>query len=146
MENRHIMVRQRLLIQPLEAPDFGHHIVAQHRPVEGAARNIPSEHCRVVEVLSKVRAIDEQFLRNATADHASPADLMFLGDGDLRAMRRRHPRRANSARPGADHDQIIMRHQRPARSSNARVDASDFSRCSGSSSSRASRLPSSTPN
>ena len=144
-ENLDVMIAQRLPVKPLEPIDFGEDIVAQHGPVEALGRNVPAEHRGVVEILGEMRTIDEQFLGHAAADHAGPADSKFLGDRDLGAMPGRDPRRAHPARPGADHEQVIIA-QSLASSIKARVDASNCSRASGSSALRAISLPSSTPN
>ena len=92
-----LMARQGLGVGALEPPDLGQHIVAKHRPVEALLRHVPAEHRRIVEVLGEMRAIDQQLLGHAAADHAGAADLMLLGDGDARAISRR--RRARRARP-----------------------------------------------
>ena len=124
VEDLDVVVGQRLGVGALEPADLGQHIVAQHRPVEALLRHVPAEHRRIVEVLGEMRAVDEQLLGHAAADHAGAADLIFLGDRDPGAMRRGDARGAHAARPGADHEQVEVGHQTPALSISARVDAS----------------------
>ena len=97
VENLDAVIGQRVGIGLLQPPDLGQHIVAQHRPVEAAVRNVPAEHRGVVQILGEMRAVDEQLLGNAAADDAGSADLMLLGDCDAGAMRRGDPGGADSA-------------------------------------------------
>ncbi len=53
-----------------------------------------------------MRPIDEQLLGHAPADDAGPADLIFLGDRDARAISGGDPRRPYAARAGTDHEQV----------------------------------------
>src|SRR5690348_1426559 len=140
------MARQCVRVGTLEPRHFGEHVVAQDGPVELLRRYVPAEHGRIVQVLGEVRAIDEQLLRNAAADHACAADLIFLGDCDPRAISRRHARGAHAAGTGANHEEIEISHYAPALSISARVDESRLSSSASSASCRAICLPSSTPN
>ena len=62
----------------------------------------------VLELLAKLRGVDEELLRHAAADDAGAADPVGLGDGDARSRRRRLPRRADAARAGADDEKIVV--------------------------------------
>ena len=95
-------------VDALEPLDLGQHIVAQGRPVELAAADLPAEAARVLQILGEMGAVDEQLLGHAAADHAGAADPIFLGDRDPGAMRGGDPRRAHAARAGADHEQVIV--------------------------------------
>ena len=95
-------------VDAFEPLDLGQHIVAQGRPVEGAALDLPAEPGGVLQILGEMGAVDEQFLGHAAADHAGAADLIFLGDGDARAVRGRHAGRAHAARSGADDEEVIV--------------------------------------
>src|SRR5438270_3539369 len=174
MENRHIVICERLGVRALDTADLGEHVVAEHRPAEPLLRNVPTAHRGVLEILGKVRAVDEQLLGYAAADHASAADLMLLGDRDPRAVSSRDTRGAHAARAGTNHKEVEVSHftisrvalvtnsapelqsrvgmvampagQTPARSIKARVEASRSSWSVPSASVRAISLPSSTPN
>ena len=124
VEDRDLVIGQRVGVSALEPADLRKHIVAQDRPVEALLRNVPAEHRRIVEVLGEVRAVNEQLLGHAAADDASAADLILLGDRHPRAVSGRHARRAHTAGAGADHEQVEVCHQMPALSISARVDAS----------------------
>src|SRR4029079_6891703 len=130
----------------LQAPHLRKHVIAQGGPVEALLGNVPAEHRRVVEVLGDMRAIDERLLGHAAADHAGAADLVLLGDSDARAISRGNAGSTHSAGAGADHEQVEVGHQTPARSISARVDGSSVSSRSSPASWRATSLPSSTPN
>ena len=77
-------------------------------------RSIPRRNARRRRAVSWVRS----------RDHAGPADLMLLGHGDFRAMRRRYSGPAHPARSRADHEQVEIGHQTPALSIKPRVDGS----------------------
>ena len=110
MENRHIVICERLGVRALDTADLGEHVVAEHRPVEPLLRNVPTEHRGILDILGEVRAVDEQFLGHAAADHAGAANLVLLGDRHASAISRSDARRAHAARAGADHEQVKIRH------------------------------------
>ena len=147
VEDRHVVVGERVGVGALEPADLGQHIVAQHRPVEALGRHVPAEHRGIVEVLGEMRAVDEQLLGHAAADDAGAADLIFLGD---RRPARHRPRPRATARTPPDPAPITNRSKsairRPpfpsARASRHR----GCPRRVPSASCRAISLPSSTPN
>ena len=104
------MIGEGLGVGAFKPPDLRKHIVAQNRPVEALGRHVPTEHRGIVEVFGEMRAVNEQLLGDAAADHAGPADLIFLGDGDLRAMGRGDARGADAARSRTDHEQVEVGH------------------------------------
>ena len=61
-----------------------------------ASRHGPAIAGRILEMLGKLRGVDQQLLRHAAADDAGAAEAVFLGDADALAERR--PRRALRAR------------------------------------------------
>ncbi len=146
LEDLHVVVGEGLGIGPFQAADLRQDIVAQHRPVEPLGRHVPAEHRGVLEVLGEMRAIDQQLLGDAAADHTGPADFMLLGDRDLGAVGGGDARCPHPARSGADHEQVEVGHQIPALSISARVEASSASSPSPPDNCRAISLPSSTPN
>ena len=107
-EDGDLVIVERLAIESLEPVDLGQHIVAQNVPVEPALGHVPAELARVVDILGKMRAIDEQLLGHASTDDASAADPILLRHRDARAVRGRDARRAHAARTGADDEKIIV--------------------------------------
>jgi hypothetical protein len=97
LQDGDLMGRQRVGVSALDPSDLGKHIVAERRPVEPAIRHVPAEHRSIVQVLGKMRAVDQQLLRHTAADDAGAADPVLLGDCDTRAVSRRNPRSANAA-------------------------------------------------
>ncbi len=140
------MAGERVRVGALDPRDFGEDIVAEHRPVEPLLRHVPAEHRRIVQVLGEMRAVHEQLLRNAAADHAGSANPVFLCDGDARTVARGDARGPDSTGSGADDEQVELGHQSPALSISARVEASNSESSVDWSSLRAMSLPSSTPN
>ena len=61
---------------------------------------------RILQILGKMRAVNEQLLGHAAADDAGAADPMLLGHRNARAMRRGDARGADPARPGTDDEQV----------------------------------------
>jgi hypothetical protein len=106
-QNLDIVILERLLIQPAEARDFGQHVVAQRRPIELRVPELPAEAARVLQVLREVRAVDEQLLRHATADHTGAADAVLFDNSNPGAVAGRNARSAHPAGSGADHQQVI---------------------------------------
>ena len=106
LEHRHLVAVERVQIDAVQPVDLAQHIVAQRRPVERLALDLPAEAPRIDQILGKMRAIDEQLLGHAAADDAGAADAIFLGDGDARAMPRRNPRRPHPAGAGTDDEQV----------------------------------------
>src|SRR5262249_26507739 len=67
---------------------------------------------RILELVGKARRVDEELLRHAAADHAGPADAIFLGDRHLGAVRGGDARRAHPARARADDEEVDLRRDR----------------------------------
>jgi hypothetical protein len=99
---------ERLTIEPAETRYFREHVVAQGRPVERCAGELPAEAARVLQVFREMRAVDEQLLRHAAAHDAGAADPMLLDDRNLCTQPGRDARGAHAARSGADDQQVIV--------------------------------------
>ena len=95
-------------VDAAEPVDVGLDVVAKRRPVEAQAVDGPAEADRILDGLGEVRGMDEQLLRNAAAEHAGAADLVFLGDRDARAEFGGDPGRADAAGPRPDDEQIVV--------------------------------------
>ncbi len=108
LDDLDLVAFERLAIEPVEPVDLGEHVVAQRLPVEHAVFGGPPKGLRILQVLGKVRAVDEQFLGHAATDHAGAADAVFLGHGDARAVRRRNPAGAHPARARADGEKVVV--------------------------------------
>src|SRR5690606_20609253 len=89
-------------VQALQPCDFAVLGLDQRPPVEAALADAPAEPCRILEMLGKLRSIDEQLLRHASADHAGPAEPVFLGNPHLLAQRCRDAPRPHPAGTAAD--------------------------------------------
>src|SRR5207342_1114859 len=55
-----------------------------------------------------LRAVHQELLRHAAADHAGPADAEFLGNGDPRTRQRGNTCRAHAAGSCADDEQVVV--------------------------------------
>ncbi len=108
VEDLDVMIFERIGIDPVEPVDIAQHHVAQRNPVERRLLYMPSELLGVLEVLGKVRTVDEHFLGHAATDHAGAADPELLRHGDPGAMSGRDPAGAHSARSGADGEQVVV--------------------------------------
>jgi hypothetical protein len=97
MEDRDLMVGQRLCVGSLKPRHFSKHVVTQDCPVEPLLRHVPTEHRGVVEILCKMGAVDEQLLGYAATDDASATNLILLGNGHSGAISRRDTGRADAA-------------------------------------------------
>ena len=86
LEDRNLVIIERLTVETFETRHFAQHIVAQPLPVEMAIGNVPAEMPRVLQIFCKVRPIDEQLLGHAAANDAGAADPMLLGDRNARAV------------------------------------------------------------
>ena len=106
LEDRHLVAFERVGIGALDPLDVVQHIVSQRDPVEGRVLGRPAEIARVLQVFGEMRAVDEHLLGHAAADDTGPADAVFLGHGDLGAMRRRHAAGAHAARASADGEEV----------------------------------------
>lgn len=65
--DHHAGVDKQVLINAIQALDFFGLVVAQNRPVELALAHSPAETRGIFKFFGKVRAVDEELLRN-TAD------------------------------------------------------------------------------
>lgn len=120
---------QRLPVQAAESRHLGEHVVAQRRPVERGAGELPAEASRILQVFREVRAVDEQLLRHATAYDAGAADLVLLDDGNFGAVPRSDARGTHAARAGADDQQVEVEwctHKWATFSPNAYTRSTDF--------------------
>ncbi len=61
LEQRDLVIVERLAVQAFQSVDFSEHIVAQAIPVEFAIGHVPAEFARILQVFGEVRAINEQF-------------------------------------------------------------------------------------
>ena len=76
----------------------------QARPVEMRRRHGPAEAGGIGKGVGELRAVDQQFLRDAAAQHASAADAQLLADRDTRAITGGTARTRDPARAGADRE------------------------------------------
>src|SRR5690606_16946491 len=84
------------------------HVVAQGLPVEGAVLRGPAERARILQVLGKLRAVDQHLLGHAAADHAGAADAVLLRHRHPRTMRRGHARGTHAAGARADGEEVVI--------------------------------------
>ncbi len=78
----------------------------QGRPVERRCWYGPAEAGGVLDLVMDVGRIDQEFFRNAAADHAGASHPVFFGDQDPRAMAGGDPGGTHSARTSPDDEQI----------------------------------------
>ena len=78
-------ILERARVNAVQPVDLRHDIVDQRRPVEAHVLTRPAEIACVLDLAAIAAAIDKQLFRNAAADHAGPADAIFLGDADAHA-------------------------------------------------------------
>src|SRR5229473_6108369 len=78
----------------------------QGRPVERRGRYRPAEAGCVLDLVMDMRRIDQEFFRNAAADHAGAAHPVFFGDQHPRAMAGGDPGGTHAARTSPDDEQI----------------------------------------
>src|SRR5690606_7072204 len=108
LEYSYVVVVQRLRIEPAQPRHLGQHVVPQRRPIEPGAFHMPTEALCIYEIFRNVRAVHHQLLRHTTPNYTGTADAMLFGDGHFGAMRRRHSRRAHTAGPGANYQEIVV--------------------------------------
>ena len=82
-------LRQVGAVDPFKPRDLLVLVGDQRRPVELGRPDAPAVGGAVLEVLAKVRGVDQELFRDAAADDAGAADAVGLGDGDARAGLRR---------------------------------------------------------
>ncbi len=97
---------ERRRVGELEPRDLAVLVGDEPRPVEDRLVHGPAVARRVLEVVGIARGVDQQFLGDATADHAGAADPELLGHDDFRAVTGGDPCRAHAARPRSDHEEI----------------------------------------
>src|SRR5690606_9428221 len=61
LEQRHLVIVERLAIETFKPAYLGEDIVAQPCPVKAAVRDVPAELPGIMDVFGKMRAINEQF-------------------------------------------------------------------------------------
>src|SRR5215469_826215 len=85
----------------------------QRRPVKAWRHHRPTKACSVGKRFGELRAIDEQLLWHAAAQHAGAADAQLLADCDPCAVAAGAARARDPAGAGADRDhvEIIARHR-----------------------------------
>ncbi|MNN13627.1 hypothetical protein D3C81_1266650 [compost metagenome] len=66
----------------------------------------PAETCGLLQFVSDVRTIHQQFFRHTADVDAGATQVAALGHCHLRAETGGKPRRAHTAGPGANHEQI----------------------------------------
>ena len=103
-----LVVVERVRVSLLEPIDIAQHGVAQHRPFERHALDRPAVVRRVLQLLGEMRAVDEELLGHAAADHAGAANTMLHGDGDASAVRSGYAARAHPARARADDEEVVI--------------------------------------
>ena len=101
-------VLEPLAVETLQPGDFAVLVGDQRLPVERRLGDRPAVAGRILEMLRKLRCVDEQLLRHAAADHARAAVTKLLGNRDLLSERRGHPARTYAARAAADHEQVVV--------------------------------------
>ncbi len=103
-----LVVFERLAVKSLEPIDIGVDEIAQSWPVEALALDGPAEVARMLQLLGEHRTVDEHLLGHASANDAGPADAVFLGHGDLRAVAGGYTTGAHAARSGADDEEVVV--------------------------------------
>src|SRR5690606_21349256 len=83
-------------------------VADQGRPVEVRLADVPAVTGRVLEMLGKLRGIDEQFLRHAAADDAGAAEAMLLGDRHAQALRCSKAAGTDAAGAAADDEEVVV--------------------------------------
>ena len=78
------------------------------RPAEDRLVHRPAVPGCILEIVSKTRGVDQQLLGNATADHASSANPVFLGHHDARAVTCGNARRPHAPRSCTDDKKIDL--------------------------------------
>src|SRR5271166_6279199 len=98
------------LREPLDLTVLG---VDQGGPVEARHGHRPAKAGGIGKGVGKLRAIDEQLLRHAAADHAGAADAAFFANPDACAVAAGAARAGDAPRSGSDreHVEIIARHR-----------------------------------
>ena len=74
-----------MLVEAFQPRDLAVLVGDQRRPVEARLRHGPAIAGGILEMLGKLRGVDEELLRHAAADDAGAAEAVFLGDGDALA-------------------------------------------------------------
>jgi len=95
-----------LSIKTLQTGHIILHNVAQPGPVKGCARNIPAKPIRLVQILCKMRPINEHFFWDTAAYDAGSAYSIFFCDRHFCAVGRRYPGGSHAAGTGPDYKEI----------------------------------------
>jgi hypothetical protein len=110
--NLHTRIRQRALVDAVQARDFLVLVGEQRWPVEARLADRPAVSGGDVEILAPVRGVGKKLLRNAADVDAGAAETVGLGDRDACAIRRRDPAGANAARAASDREEVVVELQR----------------------------------
>src|SRR3546814_5855461 len=96
------------VVDLVEALDLPVLVRDQLRPVEAALAECPTIALGIVEVLTVMRGVGQELLRDAADIDAGPAEITLLGDCDPGAVIRREPARAHAAGTGADGEEVVI--------------------------------------
>ena len=97
---------QQTQVHPVQTRDFDILVGNEFGPLESGRRGVPAIAFRDRLGVWKLRAVNEEFLRNAADIDTGAAKVAFFGDADAGAQVPSDARRAHATRAGADHKEI----------------------------------------
>jgi len=111
----HARVDEDAFVDSVQARDLAVLVLEQSRPVEARLAERPAVRGGNAEILTEVRGVGEQLLRDAADVDAGAAEAAVLGDRDLGAVARGNAARAYAARAAADREKVVVENQTAGR-------------------------------
>ena len=102
----HTAVDQQIAVDAIEAVDLAVFVGDQGRPIEVRFTQRPAKTAGLLEILGKVRAVNQQFFRHAAHIYACATQVAAFRNGYLGAKTRSETRCANTAGTGANYIQV----------------------------------------
>ena len=108
LEDRDVVIFERVGIGPFDPGHIVEHIVAQGLPVELALADLPAEPLAIFQILGEMRAVDEHLLGHTAPDDAGSPDPVLFCDRDLGTVRGGHAAGAHAPRSGTDGEEVVI--------------------------------------
>ncbi|MNZ91902.1 hypothetical protein D3C78_1109060 [compost metagenome] len=105
-EQGHTAVDQQVAVDTVEPLDLAVLVGDQLAPVELGIFQRPAKACGLLEVVGKVRAVDQQFFRHAANVDTGTAQVAAFGNRHFCTEACGKARSAHTAGPGTNHEQI----------------------------------------
>src|ERR1700743_2393528 len=105
----HLVADQIGGVEAFKARHLSRYVIPQSRPFEARMSYLPAKAPRILQILCKMRAIEQHLLRYATANDAGASHAVLFRHANLRAMGGGDTGCANAARPCADDEEIVIK-------------------------------------